>query len=127
MNPAIVSISPLMRLPLLLVVLVSAASSGAATRVPVQVMASVPLVARVEGPESIVLAPGATARISVRVAANVGWRLDVHSPNAFALRPATLRGPAGGASANTGEIAIGCSERAPGPQTITLVYTLMPW
>jgi hypothetical protein len=126
MNPAIVSISAFMRLPLLLVVLVSAASSGAASRVPVQVVANVPLVARVEGPESIVLAPGATARISVRVAANVGWMLDVHSPNAFALRPPTLRGPAGGANANSCEMAIGCSARAPGQQTITLVYTLMP-
>jgi len=121
-----VSMTPLMRSSFLLLALFPAILLGATPKVGVQVTAQVPLVAAVEGPERVVLAPGEVARIRVQVSANVPWTLGVHSPNAAARRPVTLSGPAGGAIANSREVEIACSPLASGPQTIALIYTLMP-
>src|SRR3954471_16143668 len=115
-----------MRLFLLLIFLLPTVLLGTGTRVPVQVMARVPLIAAVDGPGQVVLAPGGVARIEVSVVANVPWVLAVHSPNAWVSGAITLSGPPGGATANRREVEIGCSSQAAGPQTITLIYTLMP-
>jgi len=99
---------------------------GATPKAAVQVTAHVPLVMEVEGPGQVVLAPGEVVRIPVSVAANLPWILGVHSPNAWVREPATVSGPAGGANANRREVEVVCSSQATGPQTIALVYTLLP-
>jgi len=122
----IVSMTPLMRSSLLLLVLFPAVLLGTTSKVVVQVTARMPLVVTVDGPGQVVLAPGEMTRIRVGVAANVPWVLDVRSPNAWASVSAPLSGPAGGVLANSREVAISCSSHASGPQSIALVYTLMP-
>lgn len=99
---------------------------GTGTHVPVRVTVRVPLVAAVDGPAQVVLAPGEAVRIRVSVMANVPWILGINSPNAFAREPAPLTGLPGSAIANSREVDICCSPQASGPQTIALVYTLMP-
>lgn len=94
--------------------------------VPVHVTANVPLVAAVEGPAQVVLAPGEVARIRVCVLANIPWTLRIHSLNACALELAPLNGSPGGATANSRDVEISCSPQAAGRQTIALIYTLMP-
>jgi hypothetical protein len=109
-----------------LAVLSPSALFGAGTRVSVRVVAQVPLVAAVEGPEQVVLSPGEVTQIRVRVLANVAWILSIQSPNAAALEPAQQSGQPGGADVNSRDVEITCSSQASGPQTIALVYTLMP-
>ena len=123
----IVSISPIMRLVLILLFLLPTALFGAGTtQVSVRVVVNVPLVSEVEGPAQVVLAPGEVARIRVQVAANVPWDLSIQSPNASAQVPAPQSGSPGGKAANTRDMDIRCSPEASGPQTIALIYTLMP-
>ena len=115
-----------MRLFLICLVLFPTALFGAGNRVSVRVTASVPLVAAVEGPAQVVLAPGEVARVRVSVLANVPWILSIQSPNAAVLEAATLSGQPGGAIANTRDVEIHCSARSGGRQIIALIYTLMP-
>src|SRR6478609_1003091 len=115
-----------MRVSFVFLILFSAVLCGAGTHVPVRVEVRVPLVAAVDGPAQVVLAPGEVARIRVRVLANVPWLLDIHSPNTCAVCSAPLCGPPGGETVNSRDVEICCSPEAPGPQTIALVYTLMP-
>ena len=101
-------------------------SAQVPVRAPVRVTASVPLVAAVEGPDQVELAPGEVAHIRVCVLANVPWLLRIHSPNACAQEAGPLSGSPGGMTANTRQVDIACSPDASGRQTIALVYTLMP-
>jgi hypothetical protein len=114
------------RLSLVLGLLLPAALFGAGTRVREHVVMHVPLIAAVEGPAQVVLAPGEVAHIRVSVLANVSWILSIRSPNDCAQCPATLSGQPGGVAANGRDVDICCSSAAPGQQTIALVYTLMP-
>ncbi len=114
------------RLSLVLGLLLPAALFVAGTRVREHVVVHVPLIAAVEGPAQVVLAPGETAHIKVSVLANVSWLLSIHSPNECAQCPATLSGQPGGVTANGRDVDISCASEAPGRQTIALVYTLMP-
>ena len=102
------------------------ASAQGTVRVPVRVTASIPLIAAVDGPDQVELAPGEVAHIRVCVLANVPWLLRIHSPNACAQEAAPLSGLPGGSTVNTREVDITCSPDASGRQTIALVYTLMP-
>jgi hypothetical protein len=101
------------------------ASAQTPVHVPVRVTANIPLIAAVDGPDQVVLAPGEVAHIHVCVLANIPWTLRIHSPNTCALASAPLNGPPGGKTANTRDVDIACSPQAPGPQVIDLVYTLM--
>jgi hypothetical protein len=92
----------------------------------VRVTANIPLVAAVEGPDQVVLAPGEVARIHVHVLANVPWFLSVQSPNDWAQMPSEISGPPGGMTANSRDVEICCSDHASGRQIIALIYTLMP-
>jgi hypothetical protein len=126
----IVSGSHVMRLSLILACLFPTIlfGAGGSAPVPVRVTVSIPLVAAVEGPAQVVLAPGEIARIRVGVLANVPWVLGIHSPNASAtIRESTaLCGQPGGVTANRREVDICCSPQASGSQTIALIYTLLP-
>lgn len=126
-NPKIVPITTDMRARyLLLAILFPTLLFGAGRIALVQVAARVPLVAAVDGPAQVVLAPGEVVRVRVRVSTNVRWVLDVYSPNVHAMLPASVNGTPGGTAENSREVLVGCSSQAEGPQTIALVYTLMP-
>jgi hypothetical protein len=99
---------------------------AAGSRVAVHVTVRVPLIASVEGPAQVVLAPGESTRIHVGVMTNVPWILAIHSPNTSALQVSTLSGSPGSVAANSREVEICCSPDASGRQVIDLIYTLMP-
>jgi hypothetical protein len=109
-----------------LAVLAPSVRLAAADRVHVRVTAQVPLIVAVEGPSQVVLAPGKVVRIHVAVMANVPWVLSVQSPNAHVRETVTLAGLPGGTTDNGREVEISCAPEASGPQTIELIYTLMP-
>jgi hypothetical protein len=109
----------------LFILLIPAALFGHGPTAAVRVTVRVPLVASVEGPAQVVLAPGELVRVRVRVAANLPWVLSVRSRNAQVFLPAPLTGPAGGAAENYRDMEVRCSPQAPGPQTVDLVYTLV--
>jgi len=94
--------------------------------VQVRVEMHVPLVATVDGPSQVVLAPGEFTRIRVDVLANIPWMLSIQSPNAWVSETPVLSGPPGGSTINRRDVEISCSPQARGPQTIALIYTLMP-
>ena len=70
-----------------------------------------------------VLFGAGTTQVSVRVVVNVPLVSEVEGP---AQVPAPQSGSPGGKAANTRDMDIRCSPEASGPQTIALVYTLMP-
>jgi hypothetical protein len=93
----------------------------------VEVVASVPLVAHVEAPGALILAPGETRRVTLRVACNQPWLLNVSSGNPQVRASGHQVGTAGGmaAAGHTCTFILSCAPDARGPQRATLATELI--
>jgi hypothetical protein len=111
--------------PVLILCTAKALSSAPARRV--EIVAAVPLVARIEAPSEIALAPGETRTVTIRVACNQSWLVTLHTDNPH-IRPSSRRvGSPGGMSAAGHDFTmlLTCSATAPGPQHAHLATQLV--
>jgi hypothetical protein len=115
------------KLSLLLVVILVPRVLDAAAVQKVDVKAQVPLVAKIECPSSLELAPGETRRMTVRVACNQSWLLAVASDNPFIRATGRYTGRAGGMASkgNSFEVTMICSPEATGRQSTELSARLV--
>ena len=103
----------------------SALYAAAARRV--DIVAQVPMVAQVESPAALELAPGETRSVTLRVACNQPWLLSVRTDNPMIRSTSRHCGSAGGmaASGHTFTIELTCAPEANGPQRTTLATQLI--
>lgn len=93
----------------------------------VEVIAAVPLVAQVDAPREIALAPGETRTVHVRVACNQSWLVSLQADNPH-IRPSGRRvGAPGGmnAAGHDFTVQLSCSPNAPGPQSAQLAAQII--
>lgn len=99
--------------------------AGATRRV--DVAAQVPVVAQVESPSTLELAPGETRMVTIRVACNQPWLLTLQTDNPQIRTARRYAGSAGGmaAAGNTFAITLTCAPEALGLQRTTLATRLV--
>ncbi len=93
----------------------------------IEIVAQVPVVAQVDSPSELDLAPGETRTVTVRVACNQPWLLTVQAENPQIMASARHVGAAGGmsSSGHTFVVSLTCSADARGPQHTKLFTRLM--
>ena len=93
----------------------------------VEIVAQVPLVAQVDSPSELDLAPGETRLVRIRVACNQAWLLTVRTDNPQIASSARHVGAAGGMTApgHTFDMSLTCSHDAKGLQHAVLITQLM--
>jgi len=99
----------------------------AANARPVNLVGQVPLLARVECPPIVELAPGETRIVIIRVACNQPWLFDVQTDNPQVRASGRYAGSAGGMEApgHTLSIILTRAPGAVGPQRTTLITRLV--
>jgi hypothetical protein len=106
--------------------LITPACLWAETTRRVEIAAIVPLVAHVDCPAELELAPGEVRRVTLRVACNQPWLLAVQTDNPHVRVSGQQRGHAGGmaAAGNTFAVTLTCAPSAHGPQRTRLATRL---
>jgi hypothetical protein len=112
---------------ILLCMLVAPGALLAATTRRVEVTTVVPLIAEVESPGEVELAPGETRTVTLRVACNLPWLLAVQTDNPRITPSGHHTGSAGGMTAvgHTFVVTLTCAADADGPQRTALVTQLV--
>ena len=112
---------------ILLFMLFAPGALFATTTRRVEVTTVVPLIAEVESPGEVELAPGETRTVTLRVACNLPWLLAVQTDNSRITSSDRHTGSAGGmtAAGHTFTVTLTCAADADGPQRTALVTQLI--